>query len=549
MKKNRILIIGAALAGPTAAARAREIDESAEITLLERNTRVSYSLAGLSFYLSKEVVSLDELNREREEFFRNVYNINVLTQTEVIQINRKEKSVLIRLSDQQTKILEYDSLIFATGASSVRPEGLPEISNFRYFRTLDDLAEIRKNLDSNSNRFIILGGGSMGLEAMDGIIRGGGSVDLIEKNSHILPDFGESISKLVESSLSKKIRLHVGYKDLQYLTEGDKLTGVIIDGIKIDADFMIVAIGVKPRTELLKESGIKLNSNGSVPIDSYCRTSDKNIYACSICVSVPKSWSDEGWITQAAVADKTAQIAGANSAGLKLQLGKFVSSMIVRIPEGEIGRVGMTESQIIKKLGNKKLGKILIQSNQVEPYMPESKPIFLELYYNKKNGKVLGLEGFGNGLKSRLDSCGVAIQKGMTIEELSQMDFAYSPAFSTTRDALNISATVGWTHELNLSQSIHPNKVLKDRNKYFIVNVGTQLESNPLIDLHLPLESLRNEWKKILENFLKSNAKSCLVVSESGRRGQLALRILEKKNFPVRNISGGLKLLRIYANQ
>lgn len=547
MKNNKILIIGAALAGPTAAARAREIDESADITLIERNTRVSYSLAGLSFYLSKEVASLDELNKEREEFFKNVYNINVLTQTEVIQINKKEKKVLIKLQDKQTKILDYDNLIFATGAGSIRPEGLPEITNFRFFRTLDDLAEIRKQLDTHSNRFIVLGGGSMGLEAMDGIIRGGGSVDLIEKNSHILPDFGESISKMAEASLNERIRLHRGYKDLQYITEGSKLTGVLIDGKKIETDFMIVAIGVKPRTELLKEAGIKINSNGSVPIDAYCRTSDKNIYACSICVSVPNSWS-AGWIAQAAVSDKTAQIAGANSAGLKLKIGKFLSSMIVRLPTGEIGRVGMTESQIIKKFGIKKLGKIFIQTNQIEPYMPESKPIFLEMYYNKKNGKILALEGFGFGLKSRLDSCAVAIQKGMTIEELSQMDFAYSPAFATTRDAINISATVGLFHELNLSDSIHPDKVIKNRKKYFIVNVGKQEDPNPFIDYHLPLESLRSGWKIILENFLKSNAKSCLVVSETGRRGQLALRILEKNKFPVRNIAGGLQLLRLYNN-
>ncbi|WCL47945.1 FAD-dependent oxidoreductase [Leptospira sp. GIMC2001] len=541
MKKNRIIIVGGALAGPVAASRAREIDENAEIILLERNTRVSYALAGLSFYLSEDVKSLEDLNREREDFFKSVYNIDVLTKTEVISLNRKSKTLLIRNSETE-KTLEYDRLIFATGAGSLKPANLPDIENFRYFRTLDDLDAIQKNLINGANRFIVLGGGSMGLEATDGLVRGGGKVTLIEKNEHILPHFSKNIASLAEHSLKSQVDLICGYREIEFKTQNRKLVAVIVDGKEIETDFLVCAIGVRPRTELLAESGLKLNPDGSIPIDKNCRTTDKNIYACSICVSLPESFSSSGWIPQAAIADKTAQVAGANAVGLGLEIGKFTGSMIVRLPNTEVGRVGLSEDDIRNKYKKGKWDKVFIQANNIESYMPNASPIFLEIFYKKGSCKILGLEAIGRDIKSRLDSCAVAIQAGMNLEELSQVDFSYSPAFGTSRDALNVVSTVAMFGELKLTDWIEPQKIINSRNNYFIVDVGVQESQNKIADFYLKLEDLRSNIQTLIEAYNQSKATEIAIISNSGRRGHLALRILDSYGLKVKNVAGGFTL-------
>ena len=185
-KQRTIVIVGGALAGPTAAARAREIDEKARIILLERNTRVSYAMSGLALHLSGEVASLNELNREREDFFAQVYNVEGRTKTEVTAIHPKKKSIEITANGERETIA-YDALIFATGAASLQPIGAKETDNFRYFRTLDDLAQIKASLAAGKKRFVVLGGGSMGAEALDGLVRGGADVTLIEKKCVFCP--------------------------------------------------------------------------------------------------------------------------------------------------------------------------------------------------------------------------------------------------------------------------------------------------------------------------------------------------------------------------
>jgi NADPH-dependent 2,4-dienoyl-CoA reductase/sulfur reductase-like enzyme/rhodanese-related sulfurtransferase len=547
MKRKKVIIIGAALAGPTAASRAREMDENAEITLLERNTRVSYSLAGLSFHLSKEVNSLDDLNQERESFFENVYNIKVLTKTEVVGIDRKNKKLSI-IHNSDKKILEYDSLIFATGAASIHPEGLPFVSNFRYFRTLDDLAAIKASIDRDKKRFIVLGGGSMGLEAVDGLVRGGAEVCLLEKNPQILPNFGDEISMIAESKLKEKVNLILGFQNLEFETEENQLVAVVVDGKRIETDFLVSAIGVKPRTELLQASGIKINKDGTVPIDKYCRTSDKNIFACSICVATPSPWG-QAWIPQAAVADKTAQVAGANSVGQKFKLGLFQASMIVRLPTGEVGRVGHSEKEIINMIGKKNLGMSFLKTLNIEPYMPNSKPFYGVLYFNKKNNKILGMEAYGSDIKSRLDAIAVAILKGSKLEELSQLDFSYSPAFGTARDGLNSLATIAMFKQEGLTSWIHPRKIHVNPESYFIVNVGLDIEDDYPNHLHIPLEKLRAEWKILVSEWQKSQKLHCILISHSGRRGHLAVRILKSLGVSSKNVMGGYELFSLFGSQ
>ncbi len=543
-----IIIIGAALAGPVAASRAREIDGKARIILLERNTRVSYAMAGLSFHLSGEVKSLDDLNREREDYFKRVYNIEVHTKTEVTKIDSKNKILYLNSSDDLTE-LKYDTLIFATGAASIHPTGLPKTTqNFRYFRTLDDLAEIQRHIKTGKNKILVLGGGSMGIEAVDGCVRGGAEVTLIEKSDQILPGFTKNIATMAEHMMSSSISIYKNVQNIEYISKNDLVSEVIIDGKKIKIDFIVSAIGVRPRTELLAQTGVKLHKDGTIKINSYCQTNIKDIYACSICVSLPTRFGHM-WIPQAAVSDKTAQVAGANAAGSKVKLREFSSSMIIRTPNAEVGKVGLSQTQAQMYFGKDKIGKALVHGTDKESYFPTNAPVILEILYHKKNHRILGLSALGNNIKSRLDAFASAFTNRQTLEDIANLDFAYSPAFGTSRDVLNVVATVALQKESKLTESLEPIDLLMQRKNFFILDVGSQPTNTVKTNHFLPVESIRTMIPELLQKFKASGATTIATLSESGRRGHLAYRILKEHHIPVININGGIKLYSLYANK
>lgn len=542
-KKNKspqtIVIIGAALAGPTAAARAREIDENAHIILIERNTRVSYAMAALGLHLSGEVQALDDLNRERADFFEKVYNIDVRTETEVEEIDAKKKCIYMRRGGK-TAAQKYDRLIFAAGAASLHPVGAKEADNFRYFRTLDDLAAIRASLDAGKKRIVILGGGSMGAEALDGLVRGGAQVTLIEKKQQFLPDYSPEIALIAARSVEKKAKILTGVKQVDFPRNGNNITAVVADGVRIETDFVVSAIGVRPRTEILKKAGIRLKADGSIPVDKNCRTNIKDIYACSICVSIPDG-KESYWIPQAAVSDKTAQVAGENAAGGKARLDFVSASQIIRLPETEIGRVGLTYEQAIRKYGKANIESVFIHARESEAYVPSSGSIALKLFYLKKKQQLIALEAVGKNLKPRLDAFAAALAGKLSLSSLAMLDFAYTPVLGTARDALNAATTVALQKESGLTSLITHNEIRAQRKKFFVLDVSTKATHAGFHDLHLPLEKLRADLETLAARFKATKAKQIACLSETGRRGHLALRILKNAGFKAVNISGGKK--------
>lgn len=535
-----IIIVGGALAGPTAAARAREIDEKARIILLERNTRVSYALAGLSLHLSGEVKSLEDLNREREDFFAQVYNVEVRTRTEVTAIYPKKKTIDIA-SAGGNETLSYDALIYATGAASIHPLGAKDAANFRYFRTLDDLAAIRASLHDGKKRFVVLGGGSMGAEAFDGLVRGGADVTLIEKKQQFLPDYSPEIAQIATHQSEHGARIIAGFKQMTFEYAGENITAVRVDGMRIETDFVVSAIGVRPRTELLKKSGIKLAPDGTILIDRQCRTNVKDIYACSICVSIPEG-KDARWIPQAAVSDKTAQVAGENAAGGKASLATVTASQVIRLPRLEVGRVGLTYDQALRKFGKARIDSVFVHARDIEPYLPASEAIALKLYYDRKTRGLIALEAAGKNIKSRIDTFAAALAGKLTLNYLALIDLAYTPALGTTRDALNVAATVALQKVSGLTATITFEEIKAKRSKYFVLDVAVKPQHAGFHDAHVPLEKLRAELSAIRTKFKASRSKQIATLSETGRRGHLALRILADAGMSVVNITGGRRL-------
>jgi NADPH-dependent 2,4-dienoyl-CoA reductase/sulfur reductase-like enzyme len=531
-----IIVVGGALSGPTAAARARETDESARILLLERNTRVSYALTGLSLYLSGEVKSLEDLNRERADFFASVYNVEVRTGHEVLSLDAGAKTILVR-SGGKEETLSYDSLIYAAGAASLEPIGLPAVTNHSVFRTLDDLQKIHASLAAGRRHFTILGGGPMGVEAADGLIRAGADVTIVEKSPRILPGFSTLFSGLAAESLGRKARILCNLQEEKFEVEGSEIRAVMAGTERIETDFVISAMGVRPRNELLAKAGAQILEDASVLVDEYCRTTLPDVFACGVGVALPVRGKNL-FLPQAAVADRSAQTAGANAAGGSVRMEQFAGAMLLRLPEQEIGRTGQTLTEA--KQSGKNASRVLVHVMDREPYMPGAAPAILQLVFEKGSGRVLGLEAIGHSLARRLDAASVAIVSGLSVHELSGLDSAYHPSSGAVRDALMVAATVASQAERGLTRFVDPGELAASPGKYLILDAGKDARGS--VHLHIPLEELRARVSEVRDALAKSGAEIVAALSETGRRGHLAERILTHHGIAAVNIQGGKRL-------
>src|SRR5687767_2958884 len=278
MPSRTIVVVGGALSGPTAAARAREIDEAARIILLERGDAVSYAVGGLAARVSGEVSSQRALDREDSQFFNDVYRVDARTGVLVQRIDPGRHVVTVDGHD-----VSYDSLIYAAGAESIAPDvaGLEGAANVFRFRTLKDLQGITARLKRGARRVTVLGGGYFGIEAADAFLRRGCRVTVVERETRILAHHSPAMSRVAAAALERAgASIVTGAAAAFVARTGPAITALTLtNGGTIKTDLLIVAIGVRPRTSLLREAGARLLADGTVPIDARAATSLPDVFA------------------------------------------------------------------------------------------------------------------------------------------------------------------------------------------------------------------------------------------------------------------------------
>ncbi|MBK7585662.1 MAG: FAD-dependent oxidoreductase [Myxococcales bacterium] len=538
MKKQRtIVVVGGAQSGPTAAARARETDDGARIVLIERATEVSYAAAGLAHHLSGEVPSLAELNRETAELFRSFYDIDVRTGVEVSRIDAKQRRV-----EAGGETLEYDALIYALGADSVVPALLDGASNVFRFRTLKDLEGIVSGIDAGKRRIAILGGGFFGVEAADGLLRRKCEVVLVEQGPRLLSSFSPTVSGMASAELGKLgARVLTGATLADVQRSGTQVTALVLaSGERIPVELVVATAGIVPRTELLRHAGAKLLRDGSVAVDERMRSSLAGVYACGVCASVEHAVTGKrALVAQASIADKTAQIAGANAAGAKHKMPPVLGTAILRVGELVCARTGLS-------LEGAKKGVALtrVHAPSHDPWFPASSPISIELLHDSKTGRLLGADLAGQqGVDKRVDVLATALSGGLTVDELASLDLAYAPAFSAARDPVNVVASVAAATKRGLAQAVSPAELNRARGELVLVDVranGSALAGA----IRLPLSALRARFGEL------PGTGRLVFVDESGRGGYLAARIaVQRGRAQAGYLSGGLRSLELELEQ
>jgi len=450
---TRIVVIGGVAAGPKAAARARRLDASAEITIVEKDELLSYAGCGLPYYISGLVEDRRQLMAtpigvlRDPKFFAQVKNVRVLNRTLAVRIDRAAKAVeVVGVESGESQRLPYDKLILATGATPVNPP-IPgrDLRNVWQLKQVEDADRFREYLQRVEHPNVaIIGGGLIGMEMTEAIVEREGSVTVIEMLPHVLPMLDADITHLLEKHM-RDIGVNVLTSTRVERLEGNGdgcVARVVTSRGTFDADLVLLSVGIRPNVDLAKEAGLIIGPSGGVYVNDYMQTSEPNIYAAGDCAE--KSCNIRGtscFLPLGSVANKEGRGAGSNVAGHIERFPGVQGASALKVFDWNVGRAGLSVEQA------EELGIPVISATVSAPdrphYYPGNKPIILKLVAEKASRRLIGIEGVGPGdVLKRIDVAITAMTARMTVDEVANLDLAYAPPYSEAMDVLIHGANI-----------------------------------------------------------------------------------------------------------
>lgn len=467
-KELRVLIIGGVAAGPKTAARLRRLDPNTDITIIERGDLLSYSGCGMPFYIEDVVQEYDSLLKTATgavrdaEYFEKMKGVKVLNNTEAVRINREKKTVTVRdAKGVNPRELPYDKLVLATGASPFVPkmDGV-ELQGVHRLYTPHDAKAIKEAVDAGAEKVAVVGGGLIGLETCGAFVERGCKVTVLEMMPNLVPALLDvEMALYLEKYLREKgVDLVTGSAVRRILDDGSgNVAGVeTADGQRVDANMVIVAIGVRPNTELAAEAGLEIGPTRAIAVNERMQTSDPDIYAggdcveCSHLVSGGKVYAPMG-----STANKHGRIIANNIAGIGDTFPGVTATAVFKILDYNCGCTGLTEKKAME------LGYDVVTSlcpkRDISHYISGAKFFMIKLVAERGTGKLLGCQvvGEGDGVK-RIDVAATVLKFGGIVKDLADLDLAYAPAYSTAIDGIADAANVVRNKMDDLAHGINP---------------------------------------------------------------------------------------------
>lgn len=544
---KNLLIIGGVAAGATAAARARRINNDVQITLLEAGSDVSFANCGLPYYIGGDIAYRSSLILASQETFHEQYRVDVHTQTQALKIDRSKKTVLTRNAESgQERTFAYDSLILAQGGKPVVPplDGVTKDHVFQLW-TLDDMDKIDTYIREKDPRTaVVVGGGFIGLEMVEALTKRGIKVTLVEMAAQVMPTMeGEFAGFLTKELLDYGVTLKLG-KSVQGIEDTKVLLN---DGSKVDADFVLLSVGVKPTLQLAADAGLEMGKAGGLKVSNEMRTSDPAIYAAGDMVEIVHNVLGKTLrMPLAGPANRQGRIVAENALGGSKKYNGSMGTSIVKVFGAVAGSTGM--SLRIARDAGFDADAIVVHKASHTSYYPGSQKVSLMLIYEKSSGKILGAQSAGYvGIDKRLDVLATAIAGSLTIADLEELDFAYAPPFDSPNGPVNMA---GFTAS-NQRSGFSPAILAQDIEKF-------ALEKKPIVlDLRDPISYAKANLhgsNNLSQNEIRDavgeipEGHPILLISDDGQKGHVALRMLKGAGFTdVYNVSGGYISLERYA--
>lgn len=535
----KLIIVGGVAGGATAAARARRLNESAEIIVFEQGEYVSFANCGLPYFVGGVIKNRDSLFVTTPQALKDRYNIDVRVLSEVVKIDRQKKEVQVRdLKSGKTYSESYDKLILSPGAEPVKPpiEGIDGDNIFR-LRSIPDTDRIKSYIDRKKpDSAVIVGAGFIGLEMAENLVKRGVKTIIIEMLDQVLAPLDYEMAAIAQAHLEQKgVRCVLGDGVKEFTHDGGRITVLTGSGKAFECDMVVLSIGVRPETRLVKDAGLEIGERGGIKADEAMRTSDPDIFAVGDAVEVIDFVTQlPAMIPLAGPANKQGRIAADNAMGRKSVYNGTQGTAIVKIFDLVAASTGASEKTLVKN--NIPFRASITHSASHAGYYPGAGAAAMKILFSPSDGRLLGAQIVGaEGVDKRIDVLAVAIRAGMTVFDLEEFEHAYAPPFSSAKDPVNIAGFVASNILRGDVESISWNEIdLKGEYAFLDLRNPSELSRGFAKGaVNIPLNELRGRLGEL------DRSKTYIVYCAVGLRAYIGCRILMQNGFRAKNLSGG----------
>ncbi len=545
MPKKRILIVGGVAGGASCAARARRLSETAEIVIFDRGDYVSFANCGLPYYVGDVIRKEDDLLVATPELFRERFNIEVRLQADVVAIDRNRQTISVRdLRSGSVYEEAYDALVLSPGATPIRPNlsgiDLPGIFSLR---TIPDSRRIREWIDrSQAKRALIVGGGYIGMEMTENLVRRGLAVTVVEMQSQIMPLLDPEMAMPVQTLLaSEGVRLRLNETVTGFAAgESGLLRVQLASGAEESADLVLLCIGVRPETGLARAAGLEVGEHGGIRVDARMRTSSPHIWAVGDAVEVRDAVTHRyAVVPLAGPANRQGRIAADVIMGREASFRGVQGTSVVGILGSVVAFTGPSE-KALRKFGlwdDGSYEKIYLHPGHHAGYYPGASPISLKLIFRRDDGRVVSAQAFGKeGVERRIDVIAMTIQKGGTVFDLEEAELCYAPQFGSAKDPVNMAGMIAANVIRGDARIAHWEDLERTPALILDVRDPAEFKSGSIPGAaHIPLDELRRRMGELPRD--RDIWAYCFV----GQRSYYASRALQQYGYRIKNISGGYK--------
>jgi NADPH-dependent 2,4-dienoyl-CoA reductase/sulfur reductase-like enzyme/rhodanese-related sulfurtransferase len=543
---QKLVIVGGVAGGATAAARARRLSEQAEIVVLERGEYVSFANCGLPYHVGGEIAERDDLLVQTVAGLTTRFRLDIRTRHEVIAIDRAQRTVRVReLASGREYDESYEKLLLSPGAEPIRPP-LPGIDHPQIFtlRTIPDVDRIKVAVDGGARSAIVVGGGFIGLEMTENLRRRGLAVQLVELLPQVMPPLDPEMAEPIQAELRRNgVALHLDDAVERFEDAGGQVMATLRSGTALTADLVILSVGVRPETGLGKTAGLEVTDRGALVVNDRMRTNDPHIYGVGDAVQVHDVVLDQpAMIPLAGPANRQARIAVDNIFGRDKRFRGSQGTSVVRVFDLTVAATGAAEKRL--QQAGREYRKVYLSGNSHVGYFPGAAPMTMKLLFTPDEGRILGAQIVGSeGVDKRIDVLAVALQAGLTVYDLEEVELAYAPQYGAAKDPVNMLGFVGSNLLRGDVEFVYAEELGADPSDTWTI-VDVRGPDEYAVDripgaISIPLPELRARIAEI------PTGKPVAVCCHSGQRSYYGCRVLMQHDIACRNVSGGMKLYRL----
>ena len=529
----RIVIIGGVAGGMSAATRMRRLDAEAEIIVIEKSGHVSYANCGLPYYVGGVIEEEEALLLQTPASLHARFRLDVRIASEVESINPIKKLVVVKNSlTKESYEINYDKLVLSPGASPVVPP-IPGIERAMTLRTVEDVEKIFNRVAQKPSTAVVIGGGFIGVEIAENLIHKGIKTSVVEAAPQLLAPLDPEMASLVASEMIKNgVDLHLG-ASAQNISE----TSVTLsNGVELQAEMIILAIGVCPDIALAKAAGLIIGTRGGIHVDDFNRTSNLDIYAVGDVAEKTDAIDGSSTLVPLAnLANRHGRVVADHIAGRSTRPVKTIGTAIVKVFDLMIAATGWNEKRL--SATDRAYKVIHTHPNSHAGYYPGAKQMALKLIFDSKSGEILGAQGVGiEGVDKRIDVIATAMRGGITAPELADLELAYAPPFGSAKDPINMLGYIAENIMSGLLETAQWSQIDEFADRGFqLVDVRTSSEyaagSIPGA-MSMPVDEIRGRIAEL-------TSKDILVNCQVGQRGHTATMLLKELGFNAVNLDGG----------